>query len=493
MPRPVGPIIVLATGATLAAVVLSVLLASRPGPPPSAASVTDRARSIVIIDLAGVRADHLSLYGFPRPTTPRLEALAARSVVFESAYTSAVTTLPATASLFTGLRPRAHGLLHPIGRLPASYPTLAELLRRQGFRTAAFVDGFQLERRYGLDQGFDRYDDVRNPGGQRVNGFRRVLPTALDWMQRNADEPFFLYLQTFDASAPYWVEEEYADELGPRGPSGDDADRLARLRAFDVHRRFSPEPLESFAALGDRYDATLRFVDERIGAVVDHLEEIGRLDDTLLVITSPHGTSLLDRGVYAGNGLSLFDEEVRIPMVVKFPGDRHGGTRVTEVVRRIDVLPTVAAWVGVALPEDAAGVDLIDGTPRVAYGTAPLLYRPGDPSPAGRSSYVRRGDLKLLQAPRVPLEVFVHQHLQGGSGGSTYDLERDPFGLRRRVPSTDALYDVLADAGETADQAEARPDVVGALLLELERIDAEDNAIRDRHAAIDPEGGELNR
>ena len=478
--RPASIAAVLVATLVVTGVVVAVHLGARPEAPAGGEARPKSARHVIVIDLPGLRPDRMSLYGASRPTTPALAALADRAMVFDAAYSSAVTTLPATASLHTGLRPRAHGLLHPVNTLSDSYVTLAERLRQNGFSTAAFVDGVHVDRRFGLAQGFDEYD----ARGTRDGGLAKHGPRLLAWIESHASTPLFAYVQSTDVTAPYRFGDDAA--LGDEPAAPDDAERLRKLNGLDVHRRFARARYPTFGALLEAHDRAVRAADRRLGELVEQLDAIGVLEDALLIVTAPHGTSLLDHGLYAGHGLSLFEEEARIPLLVKLPSGQHGGVRRADVVRRIDVLSTIARWTGVRSPAEAQGVDLTpaDAGPRVAYGTAPNLYRAGDPTADGRTSFVRAGQWKLLQPPRLPLDTLVHHHLHHVKG-APYDLERDPLGVRAAVAETAVMFDVRADPGEVRSAPLDETAVAPELLEHLARIEAEDDQVRATHVAAD--------
>lgn len=158
---------------------------------------------VILISLDTVRQDHLSLYGYPRPTSPRLEALAKQSVVFSNAMVQAPYTLPSHMTMLTGLHPRAHNVRYSADALSENIKTVTEVMKGGGYRTAGFVDCAYLSPDHGFGRGFDEYDHVRALGGQRVNGFRRYGASVHAWIDANAEEPFFLFLHSFDAHGPY--------------------------------------------------------------------------------------------------------------------------------------------------------------------------------------------------------------------------------------------------------------------------------------------------
>ena len=240
--------------------------------------------NVLLITVDTLRADRIGAYGSPHPT-PALDSLARSGVVFRRAYTHAVMTLPAHASLLTGLVPPRHGLrTNGVSRLPPGIETVAERLRAAGYRTGAFVAAFVLDRRYGLDQGFDTYDDRLQERGARDFGVAErpaadVFGAALAWLRAPADRPWFAWVHLFEPHTPYAAP--------PR--------------------------------TGDPYTDEVLAVDAEIGRFVDALRRDGRLDRTLIVVTSDHGESLGEHGE-ATHGLFAYEATLRVPLIVAGPG-----------------------------------------------------------------------------------------------------------------------------------------------------------------------------
>lgn len=441
------------------AVVYGAQVAARRAAPVAAPPAAGLAERVVLIVLDALRPDHMSLYGYPRPTTPNLDRLAAGAAVFTTAYAPAPMPLPSHASLATGLLPMAHGVRYHVHSLAESHITLAEVLRGIGFVTAAFTDGGALHRDFGLSQGFQVYQD--HPDA--VMGLRRQVPVAAEWLFRRQRDRFFLTVQSRDMQAPYSADPASRAALSggmPVLPEGASLrpDPLQYLGQLGIHNYLRLERYPSFAAFVDDYDAMIRTADAEVGNLIGRLEALGLFEDALIVVTAAHGESFLDHGVYAGHGLFLTEEEVRVPLLVKFPRGRFAGTRSDAVVRLIDVLPTVAAAAGAAVPAAVQGRDLaaiLDGSeaePRPAFLVAPNLAAPGVDGLPGLTTGVRLGPWKLVEPPRIEFGDLARTHLRAeGAGGATYDDAADPLAIRPRVAFEVQLFDVSADAREQVD------------------------------------------
>lgn len=295
-----------------------------------APSAPEGARSALLVTLDTTRADALTCLGGRAGLTPHLDALAAQGRLYTQARTSAPITLPAHASMLTGLYPIRHGA-RDNGRnpLPASATTLAELAAASGFQTAAFVSAAVLDAAYGLDQGFQTYVDpprarqgslspeyVERPGEE-------VVADAVRWLKgRDASRPFLLWVHLFDAHAPY-----------------------------------VPPPRFQARAGGDPYLGEVARVDAEVGVLLDALDELGLARETLVLVLGDHGEGRGDHGE-ATHGSFAYDATLHVPLIVRRPGDARAGEREDRVVSVVDVMPTVAAALGLRVPAGLDGVDL---------------------------------------------------------------------------------------------------------------------------------------
>jgi len=340
--------------------------------------------NLLVVTLDTTRADALGAYG-GRAITPSLDYLASGGVVFEQASTVAPLTLPAHASLFTGLFPPSHGVRGngQVALAPSSV-TLAERLKTRGFRTGAFVSSFVLDRQWGLDQGFDVYHDGGIGAEQQIDRESvrrpadRVVDDALDWMRQIESSRFFAWLHFYDAHAPAFPPPEFAPIGG-----------------------------------GDNYFAAIGFIDFQLSRIMTFLAEHHLDERTIVVIVGDHGESLGEHGEPT-HGLFVYESVLHVPFIIHGPLANTQGRRVSEPVRIVDVMPTVLDLLGESAAPAINGqtlVPLMTGLPREASLDVYSESRyPLDQFGWSPLSALRDRRYKLILAPRPEL----------------YDLEADP-------------------------------------------------------------------
>ncbi len=385
-----------------------------------------RGWNLLLVTLDTVRADRLGSYGGPAGLTPHLDTLARDGVRLAEAMAAAPLTLPSHATILSGVLPPVHGLhLNGFGALPADTPTLATRLSLAGYRTAAFVASFVLDRRFGLARGFEVYDDQVDRSDERRAALeaerpgRAVVDRALSWLGREDPRPFFAWVHLYDAHAPY----------------------------------APPEPFASRWA-GKPYEGEVAAVDHEVGRLLAHLDEAGLTRRTLVVVAADHGEGLGDHGELT-HGLLLYEPTVRVPWLMRAPGVLPARSTVSTPVGLADLAPTVLGLLGVAAgaapAEGLGGTDLAaalrEGRPPAAEREyAESRY----PASFGWSplSVLRHGSLKYISAPRPEL----------------YDLGPDP--------------------AESDNRAAVLPEAAAALAAGLERIGL---AELGRPAAVAPD------
>jgi arylsulfatase A-like enzyme/Flp pilus assembly protein TadD len=325
---PVGrKLAILLTALLLAGGAVFLLFRARPASRldgPRAAPVSN----VVLITIDTLRADAPGFSGNRKVETPNLDRLAKEGLVFESAHASNVVTLASHTNILTGLYPYQHGVRENSGfRLDPRFPTMATLLSRSGFATAAFVGAFPLDSRYGLNRGFDVYDD-RYPPGSTAYDFAvperpgtEVVTLALDWYRKNEGKKRFLWVHLYDPHAPY----------------------------------LPPAPFRERYA-GDLYLGEVAATDAALGPLLELLEEKEK-GSTLVVVTGDHGEALGDHGELT-HGLFAYEATLKIPLVVWCPGRVKSGRSALQV-GHVDILPTVLELVGAPPPADLPGRSLL--------------------------------------------------------------------------------------------------------------------------------------
>ena len=283
-------------------------------------------RHILLISIDTCRADYLSCYGYPRKTTPNIDAVAQEGVLFKNAVSPVPLTLPGHSSMLTGTIPSYHGVHDNEGyKLGQSHVTLAEILRRNGFTTGAIISAFVLDSQFGLDQGFDSYNDefeeeIENTIiNQRRGG--EVSRFAVNWLVEHKSEKFFLF-----------------------------------LHYFDPHSRYEPpEPFASFYR-ENLYAGEVAYADYCIGQVIAKLKELGLYDSTLIIITSDHGEMLGEHRELT-HGYFVYQSAIKVPLIIRLPGQTKS-RRINRLVGLIDIVPAICNLLGLEVPSGVQGKDL---------------------------------------------------------------------------------------------------------------------------------------
>ena len=298
---------------------------------------------IIIVDVDTLRADHLGCYGYQRATSPNIDAFSRETAFFQWAFAQAPNTAPSKASILTGLYPTSHGRINHRQKVPDRFVTLAESLRAAGYATAAFVDGGMMVSGFGLEQGFDLYDD--NGGGVGEIG-----PKAERWIRQRLappatrDEPFLLLVHTYDTHSPYEITPKvfkaaFLDEGDEPSAEFRKETSKAMEGVWKAQRRGStarltPTELEYAVAL---YDGGILHVDAWFGEFVGYLKAVGVYDQAIIVFISDHGDEFQEHG-------GLFHERLyatvtRIPLMIRFPGQNIVGSFEQMPVGRHSELP----------------------------------------------------------------------------------------------------------------------------------------------------------
>ncbi len=305
-------------------------------------AATAKRPNLVLVIVDTVRADHLSAYGYRRLTSPNLSQLASRALLFRNSYSASTWTLPSTASLMTGLYPDQHCVRRLPDVLTPEANTLAERLHALGYRTAAFTDGGFVDPQWGFAQGFDRYDSTRGQAWSPKDVRRVVEPAAL-WLEERAKEskagdaaPFFLFVHTYEAHQPYLNREGLADAFLPPGPK-------PRNEAYWIHfpARIGGSELARVTAL---YDGEIRRADRYLGTLWRALGKKEFASRTAILVTSDHGEELMDHGNMEHGMGKLYDENIKVPLILKLPDGTRG--TVASPVSGVDVMPTFLELAG---------------------------------------------------------------------------------------------------------------------------------------------------
>jgi choline-sulfatase len=349
---------------------------------------------VFLVTIDTLRADHLGCYGYKDIETPTIDSVAADGVRFSSAFTHSPITNTSHTTILTGLLPSVHGVTDFGVPLAPQHVTWAELLKKQGYQTAAFIGAVILDSNQlapGLDRGFDFYDNfpAKTEGKDR---FGRV--------ERRA--------QAVISDAESWLAQHPRDAQST-------APRFMWVHLFDPHDPYEPPPPFSEKYAKHLYDGEIAYADSQLGHFIDTLKKAGVYQKAIIIIVGDHGEGLGEHGEDT-HGLFLYDSTLHVPLIVKLPAEAHHGEVVDKLVRTTDILPTVLSLTSTPAPPELNGASLV-----------PLINGENDPAREllGETDYpllwgwapikaLREQQAKLIEAPRPEL----------------YDLQSDPHELK---------------------------------------------------------------
>ena len=365
---------------------------------------------VLLITLDTTRADRLGCYGHASAETPRLDALAASGVRFNQAFCQVPLTLPSHASMLTGRYPAATGIrTNGAGALPDNLPTLGSFAKARGYRTGAFVSTFVLHNFFGLNAGFETYDDdLGSDGSQRSlakheeRSGEKVCDAALAWLDEDPKAPFLAWVHFFDPHHPYEPPAPYSGRL-------------------------------AYA-----YDGEIAFMDAQIGRLLDGLDRHGLRERTLIVVAGDHGESLGEHGE-AQHGLFLYGATLRVPLIMSFSGKLPASRVIDGSVQLVDVLPTILDVLGWDVDATMDGRSVLTAWESGNWGFEPCY---------GESDY-----------PRLSF---------GWSSLRSLTTERWKYVAAPRPE----LYDRVADPGELANVISSQPKVASRLQTTLSQMEA---------------------
>ena len=364
-------------------------------------------RNVLLVSIDTCRSDHLSCYGYPKRTTPNIDKLAENACVFTNAVSPVPITLPAHSSMLTGVIPPAHGVRNNLGyKLGESNLTLAEILRENGFSTAAIVGGYVLDSQFGLDQGFDTYNDDFGEGFAGAIGNERrgaeVSSSAIEWIDENRDDQFFMFLHYYDPHADYNPPEPFAS-------------------------KFARNP----------YAGEIAYVDNCIGRIIDHLKKLKLYDSTLIIITADHGEMLGEHGEKT-HKYYIYQSAVKVPLIFKLAG-RHKGTEIDGLAGIVDIPATICSLLGIEIENRIDGVDLSSA------------FAPDEPAVGQRNLYCESATAAVIFNANMLLGVV--------SDNYKYIQTTRP-----------ELYDIVKDPSESVNLIESQPQRVRILQDHLKQM-----------------------
>jgi arylsulfatase A-like enzyme len=372
-----------------------------------------RERGIVLISIDTLRRDHVGAYGYAKPTTPTLDRLAASGILVDDAVSTSSWTLPAHLSMMTSADPGAHGGTNRDVGYNRCPPTLASLLRTAGYATQAVTSWLYVSSVYGLDAGFDHMEY------NQKHRAPEVASRGIDLLDRFGDRPFFVFLHFYDPHTHYDPHESttHLFEKDYKGTLTGNWDGFKDI----LPEKMAPADMAHLLAL---YDGEIRFTDDEVARVVEHLQKRGLDKGTLVIVTSDHGEEFGEHGSWE-HQKTLYEEVIRVPLIIRGPD--ISPRREMAPASLLDVAPTIVAWAGLKPQWKPQGQSLLRAPgPRVLYGeTDHTLDRT-------RKLFVRDG------AGGGKTILSLSQDASAIAAQEWYDLRRDPRETHSTPPREDA-------------------------------------------------------
>ncbi len=425
---------------------------------------------VILIVIDTLRQDHLSCYGYTARNTPYIDSLAGSGTTFTNAVNSIPETGPAMSSILTALYPYRHGVRANVFPMPQNTMSMIPILKNQGFKTAAFTDTFPF-RRLKILKGFDFFHR-RVPVKTSEEAFvASAVDPPLSWLKENRDEKFFVLIHYYDAHLPYtpFQPSEQTQALGYNGPYNGDMGPAMTL--WDKRLEVDSEDVRYMRSL---YDDEIQYVDRYLGILLGELEQMGIKDETLLIFTADHGEAFGEHAYYFDHGDLLYEHQVRIPLIFRYPDLIPEGGRIDVQVRSVDILPTIFQLLGKQPRDRKDGVslaplfrgkaDLLGTRYAVSESDAINFLNPNCrgfvDGVRGKHFSIRLGGKKLIYVPGHPEREF-----------EFYDLEADP--------------------GETHDLMPEKPAAARELVEYLRKWLSQQSVLKDDREKLDQQAEEI--
>jgi len=389
--------------------------------------------NVLLVTIDTLRADHLGAYGYERETSPQMDALARRGLLFRNAETVQSATWPALTTLHTSLYPSAHGVVWNGHELPGGVPTLAELLHSRGYSTSAFVTNMKRARH----RGFARLS--ASTAGEQAADDREAALAAIEQMREDRDRPFFVWVHLISPHADYAPPPPW-DRAFTAAGEGSVSGSIEEL----VRRRLEGRPLSRTerAHVVGLYDGEVAFVDELVGRLLGALASLGLEGSTLVVLTSDHGEDLYEHNDYPFHSPSMYASSLRVPLIVAFPGVLPEGEATDHPASLVDLAPTILGLVELPVPSSFQGTNLLPGRALPAESARTQLFSETN----GRIHGLSAGGFRLVLNPGGETP---------GAPGGAYPI------------AAEELYDTAEDPGERRNLAPHRPELVASLSAQI--------------------------
>lgn len=402
--------------------------------------------NVVLIDIDTLRADHLGCYGYSKPTSPAIDRLAAEGAVFDRCYAPGIPTTPAHTTIYTGLHPLTHNVVSHGGQvdLDRRIPVLPELMQQAGYTTCA-VDNL-LDLKGWMARGYEFYINSSHRHRMRLLvSCEELNARAIPWLRAHAGEPFFLFVHYWEPHTPYLPPERYRRFWSGGDPCDPAITALEPMKDTPFWGMWGDTWFRKLGPVTDPeyivslYDGEIRHVDDAVGELVGALDELGLAEQTLIVVTSDHGEVMVRNGIFFDHH-GLYEETIRVPLILRQPGRVPAGRRVGSFVQHLDYAPSLLRWAGATPPDSMEGKDF--GGLASGSGDSALWDRVVCCENTWQAKWCVRTDRHKLIVARAP----------------------DAYGTPPRE-----LYDLESDPGETTNLVGSDPSTAGELEDWLER------------------------
>ncbi len=402
--------------------------------------------NIVFIVIDALRADHLGVSGYGRDTSPNIDKLAKESIFFSNAITTIPSTTPAVASMMTGLHPHSHGLrfIHR-QKLDQKLTTLAETLKAHGYKTIGYdIDSIGD----GIDKGFDSFTSLN---WRIINKIRRTIKKSVDWsykankgeelsffirnqLIKNKNKKFFLYAHYDDLHHPYNPPSPF-DNMFDKSYTGNHAfNDFKKIRRGDLifNNKLPKEEIHHAIA---HYDGMIRFIDIQIGKVIGYLYELNLMNNTIIILCSDHGESLGEHNLFFQHTMSLYEETLRIPLIMKIPGMAQ--KRIQSQAQSIDIMPTLLEILDIPVLDKIDGKSLApmikgrgDDRKFLFAENGELIFKQNNrsflPGIEGKWRAIRTNEWKLICIPHPKNNIYELYNLKNDPKESVNLIDKEP-------------------------------------------------------------------
>ncbi len=412
----------------------------------------EKGPNVILISIDTLRADHLGCYGYKRKTSPYVDALASDGVTFMNTYASSPWTLPSHVSLLTSLHGANHQVSYENDSMDPSMLTLADILRVNQFYCAALTGGGFVSAKYGFSKGFNSYSD--EGGVLRQDSAEHLFRAAKRWLEREKDKGFFLFLHTFQPHNPYACPNPYKSMFLEEDARWRHLDLMSYLGGMPgIFKELSEKERQNVIGL---YDGEIRYTDEKlIGPLIALLKDLGLYDRTMIIFTSDHGEEFFEHHGW-GHGHSLFDESLKVPLIIKFPKSRFKGQKIPDIISLVDIFPTVLNQMGI----DYSGLD-IDGQNLLPVVTG---------KEKGDRIFLADVASHVL-ASRIPQKITMNRGREKLILSRKFSPEDLEFFVYPPPPLNPVeLYDLALDPGERQNIADEKSQLANQIIQRINKI-----------------------